>query len=619
VINSPGVYRSVCVEVEVYGLAVAGIMCSSLLDTFEVAMKSSVSNDSDANDSPAQTHDTACINAFNILKAVVTKWIHDVQFNNDQHADVLLIALYRYLCGHGFVLLHDPALHRLVYGLMTKLFKRLVFELKKLGAKVVYASFNRIVIDTNKHDYYAAKEYTEFILSALSTKELFRCLQMNMKGFHEQLIWLDPDNWGGILMRDPAIIEIHDVAQQSNKANDGFVAEEDDHGRDKGSDVDENDIVGDEDDDGTGIPVSKRSEYDFLDDINNDGARPDAQSDALIAAQEAEVAEMDAQSVLEAAAASRRQRGLESNWNLALFLPPAVGEYFHVIIGNFMLHYRDLWHHHSELRNQYLNDTSMVIDQDPVLQSDDDIAAEVQSKMKQLIKNTISDQLMHIVEEVHTHFSMLPKGAPSPFPRRAGSHPGLTSPALEFIKAVTHIMLLESSMSAEVIGLRRALLAQVKVREFSSESDFIDPCLSFILGDVFCTYCGLCRDLDLLRDIGITGPEETRWQCIQCRNVLDKVGIENRLIEEAERLTLGYSLQDLYCPQTRRASRRLCTARSEMSAPLVMNTSPEMFRNKIGVFVRIAQFYNFEFLEATLQDLLLGETLQSAASNNAGF
>jgi DNA polymerase epsilon subunit 1 len=165
-------------------------------------------------------------------------------------------------------------------------------------------------------------------------------------------------------------------------------------------------------------------------------------------------------------------------------------------------------------------------------------------------------------------------------------------------------MLLDASVSTEVLGLRRALLAQVKVREFSSESDFTDPCLSFVLRDVFCTYCGLCRDLDLLRDLGVTGPEDTRWQCVQCHNVLNRVDIENRLVEEAERLSLSYMLQDLYCPQTRRASRRLCTSRSEMSAPLVMNTTQQLLQSKIDIFIRIAQFYKFDFLQSILDDLM---------------
>jgi hypothetical protein len=59
--------------------------------------------------------------------------IHDVQIKGDPISDSILTALYRYLCGYGDGLLTDRALHRVVYGLMTKLFKRLVSALKKLG------------------------------------------------------------------------------------------------------------------------------------------------------------------------------------------------------------------------------------------------------------------------------------------------------------------------------------------------------------------------------------------------------------------------------------------------------------------------------------------------------
>jgi hypothetical protein len=76
--------------------------------------------------------------------------IHDVQIKGDPISDSILTALYRYLCGYGDGLLTDRALHRVVYGLMTKLFKRLISALKKLGTKIVYADFSRIIIHTDK-------------------------------------------------------------------------------------------------------------------------------------------------------------------------------------------------------------------------------------------------------------------------------------------------------------------------------------------------------------------------------------------------------------------------------------------------------------------------------------
>lgn len=66
-------------------------------------------------------------------------------------ADSILTAVYRYLCGYGNGLLSDPLLHRVIYGLMTKLFQKLVGALRKLGTRVVYADFGRIIISTDKH------------------------------------------------------------------------------------------------------------------------------------------------------------------------------------------------------------------------------------------------------------------------------------------------------------------------------------------------------------------------------------------------------------------------------------------------------------------------------------
>ena len=51
---------------------------------------------------------------FSVLKALVTKWLHDFKHMNDYHAYSLLNNCYRYLCGGSGnnTLLSDPALHR---------------------------------------------------------------------------------------------------------------------------------------------------------------------------------------------------------------------------------------------------------------------------------------------------------------------------------------------------------------------------------------------------------------------------------------------------------------------------------------------------------------------------
>ena len=62
-----------------------------------------------------------------LLKSIVAKWYDDMVTRDDAISNSLLTTLYRYLCGYGDSLLQDTALHRVVYNLMTKLFKRLIF------------------------------------------------------------------------------------------------------------------------------------------------------------------------------------------------------------------------------------------------------------------------------------------------------------------------------------------------------------------------------------------------------------------------------------------------------------------------------------------------------------
>ena len=95
---------------------------------------------------------------------------------------------------------------------MIKLFKRLVSALKKLGTRVVYADFTRIIVHTDKEDLPSAREYIDFVLGAVCSRELFGFLEISPKTYWEQVLWLGPDNWGAIiLVDDPSPLEVHDV------------------------------------------------------------------------------------------------------------------------------------------------------------------------------------------------------------------------------------------------------------------------------------------------------------------------------------------------------------------------------------------------------------------------
>ena len=155
----------------------------------------------------------------------------------------------------------------------------------------------------------------------------------------------------------------------------------------------------------------------------------------------------------------------QAYWNLAQFLPTAVGQYFKAVVGNFMIKYRDFWLEQCALRDQDVQDVGALRDvasreaeaaaaSVPPL-NEEDMTLSVEGQMKHVVKNELSDSLLLIVEEIHTHFSAMPKGGLDAFPKKAGSHLKPTSPALEFVKAVTHVLMLDASLSSDVAGLRR--------------------------------------------------------------------------------------------------------------------------------------------------------------------
>ena len=65
---------------------------------------------------------------------------------------VSLPLMYRWIQNPSSFL-YEPALCRMIHKLMKKLFMQLIGELRRLGASVVYAEFNRIVLCTKKRRY----------------------------------------------------------------------------------------------------------------------------------------------------------------------------------------------------------------------------------------------------------------------------------------------------------------------------------------------------------------------------------------------------------------------------------------------------------------------------------
>ena len=207
VIRVPGAYRKICIELEVDGLAVLSMLNAADIDEMEGAQglgASEVAGGGRHDDLGGGGDDRACAGAFRLLRALVETWLTEVERLGSHQADALATNFWRWMCDADS-LFYDPALRRLCLMLMSKYFHRLVAEMRRLGAQVVFANAQRIVIATNKADMASAHEYASFVVRTVLSRRVFSRLQITPVRYWWQLLFLDEHNYGGLEFKDPQV------------------------------------------------------------------------------------------------------------------------------------------------------------------------------------------------------------------------------------------------------------------------------------------------------------------------------------------------------------------------------------------------------------------------------
>ena len=125
--------------------------------------------------------------------------------------------------------------------------------------------------------------------------------------------------------------------------------------------------------------------------------------------------------------------------------------------------------------------------------TDEEVHIAASDYMRQLVQHQLGTRLLKLVDELSQAYgsgSGAVGGSSHHLPMtRSTDSNNQSNAALEFVKAVTHILALDPALTTEVASLKRLLLAQLRVREFSVASEFQDPSLSYVLRDVICSYC----------------------------------------------------------------------------------------------------------------------------------
>lgn len=291
---------------------------------------------------------------------------------------------------------------------------------------------------------------------------------------------------------------------------------------------------------------------------------------------------------------------VQSGWNISHYLASEMSqEYFRLIVSRFS---KDVYRKQVKLEEKAL----LQEDKEMHEEKNEEVAAlrlspreQLHLFKKKLVSKNFAAYLTRCVGEI-----IKDNDGADAFPQLPGSHLNLVSPELEFIKNVMAVLELDPDVDTEVQQLKKSLLAQISVQEYSSQAKWVNPCASFILPDVFCSQCQECRDVDLCILPPVEEDETLAWTCDGCGTPYDVDSIERRLVEVIQRKCLRYQLQDLRCTKTERVSTRILSRQSETSQKMKLDISRKDVESQLRILHNLAEHYELEWLLETTKNLL---------------
>ncbi|KAG0248938.1 DNA polymerase epsilon catalytic subunit [Mortierella polycephala] len=314
-------------------------------------------------------------------------------------------------------------------------------------------------------------------------------------------------------------------------------------------------------------------------------------------------------------------RDIHMQWNIQQYLPVVLHEEFQKTVAEFIDQVYKFRHQKRLATPKIANDStnggaSISADTDTTAMNGskgttkaDKKNVEVIAFKKKLVSQQISRRLLRVFPDILARKRDSLKDPQLAlmfaFPRQPGSHLQLTNPALELIKSISAVFGIDSSIEREVRVMRKNLLDLIEVREFSPESLFMNPCESFVLRGVICSYCNYCQDLDFCRDPHLlpkikkdTGEVVLgAWRCQECKEEYDRDAIEESMVAIVERLVDQYQMQDLKCVKCRRVKADHLGEWCECSGRFVTMLGRNEHLRKMRVFENIAEFYDLALLK----------------------
>lgn len=216
-LTNPGAYSHVCLEMSLGDLALDVVLQYASVNAMEGAGGASLALESASHTLDEYTTGDVPLSAdlgdavltaqtFSTVRAMVKAWHVEKTRGVSTYGALLADNFWRWACSTRSALF-EPALQRFLQRLMRKTMLQLLAEFRRLGVSVVYASYTRMFLLTNKPTAGSAAAYGRYLLRAVTSRELFKHLTLEIVHFWEYLVFLDVANMGGVICHEPDAVE----------------------------------------------------------------------------------------------------------------------------------------------------------------------------------------------------------------------------------------------------------------------------------------------------------------------------------------------------------------------------------------------------------------------------
>nr|CAH7746305.1 unnamed protein product [Callosobruchus chinensis] len=267
------------------------------------------------------------------------------------------------------------------------------------------------------------------------------------------------------------------------------------------------------------------------------------------------------------------------NWNIAEILPESANcrsNFNAVIAGYINAIYTYIRKHEEGINMVILSQPSLGLGQ----------YENVAEYAKELLAGQMSQTLFRMTEKIDSRLPPLADG---------------TSAALDFVKAVCHILGLDPAMRDAVDTLKSSLLRLINIGEFSEKAVWRDQTVSYVVPQIICKSCNHCRDIDLGRD---QFRSDTAWLCPLCNTPYDNVEIECIMLEIINRKFLAYNLQDLQCKKCAQIKLENLAKHCNCSSEFKCIMSRDDIIKLLQTFLSLGKRFNMPALAETVEDVL---------------